>query len=97
MSVLVSLDLKIKPESAEELKQWFRDETPNTRGFDGCNWVTCHVDQEDPNHLLVLGNWDSRQHHEKYLAWRTERGDLEKIMGWFAEEPTANYLDDFEA
>jgi quinol monooxygenase YgiN len=66
-------------------------------GFDGCNWVTVHIDQEDPNHLLVLGNWESRQHHEQFLAWRAERGDLEKFMAWFAEEPTANYFDDFEA
>ena len=41
--------------------------------------------------------WDSRQHHEKYLAWRTERGDVQKLMGWFDGEPTASYLDDFEA
>ena len=96
MSVLVSLALKVKPENAEEVKNWLRDETDHTRGFDGCNGITIHSDQDDSNHLLVLGDWDSRQHHEKYLSWRVEKGDVEGLMGWIAEEPTASYFDKVE-
>lgn len=96
MSVLVSLDLTVKPENAEELKNWFRDETQHTRGFDGCNGISIHSDQDDPNHLLVLGDWDSRQQHEKYLSWRAESGDVEKFMGWLAGEPTSGYFDKVE-
>ena len=79
-----------------ELKSWFRAETRHTREFDGCNWITIHTDQDDPNHLLVLGNWDSRAHHERYLAWRSESGHIKTIMGWIDGTPTAQYFEDFE-
>ena len=93
MSVLVTLSVKAKPENADELRNWFRDEIRHSRGFDGCNEITVHVDQDDPNHLFVLGNWDSRQQHEKYVAWRAEKGDVDKIVGWLAGELVAHYFD----
>ena len=93
MSVLVSLSVKAKPENLEELRTWFRDEINHSRGFDGCNEITVHVDQDEPNHLFVLGNWDSRQQHEKYVSWRAEKGDVEKFMGWLADDIAAHYFD----
>jgi len=33
------------------------------------------------------------QQYEKYLAWRTERGDIEKLSGWLAGEPSIRYFD----
>ena len=93
MSVLVTLDLKVKPENVGDLKNWLRDELHHTRGFDGCGGITIHSDQADPNDLVFVVNWDSRQHHEKYVSWRMERGDMEKLMGWLAGEPTIRYCD----
>ena len=95
MSVLVTLDLKVKPESVGDLKNWLRDELHHTRGFDGCGGITIHSDQDDPNGIVFVENWASRQHHEKYLSWRTERGDMQKLMGWLAGEPTMRYFDNF--
>lgn len=93
MSVLVTLDLKVKPENVGDLKNWLKDELHYTRAFDGCAGITIHSDQDDPNHLVFVENWDSRQHHEKYVSWRGERGDMEKLMGWLAGEPTMSYFD----
>jgi len=88
MAVLVTLDLKVKPENAEDLKNWLRGELHHTRGFDGCIGITIHSDQDDPNHLLIVEHWDSRQQHGKCVSWRTDRGDLEKLMGWLDGEST---------
>ena len=93
MSVLVTLDFNVKPGNVGDIKEWLRGELHHTRGFDGCNGLTIHSDQDDPNHLVFVENWDSRQHYEKYLAWRTERGDLEKLVGWIAGEPNIRYFD----
>ena len=93
MSILVTLDLKVKPENADELKNWLRDELHFTRGFDGCNGITIHRNQDDPNNLVFVANWDSQSHHEKYVARRTERGDSVKLMGWLAGEPSLRYFD----
>jgi len=93
MSVLTSLVVKAKPENAEELKGWFSQEADHTRAFEGCRRVTIHADLDDPTQLLVLGEWDSRQQHEAYVAWRSEKGDVGKFMEWLAAEPTAHYFD----
>ena len=93
MSVLVTLDFNVKPGKVGELREWLRGELHHTRAFDGCNGITIHSDQDDPNHVVFVENWDSRQHYEKYLAWRTERGDLEKLVGWIAGEPSIRYFD----
>ena len=93
MSVLVTLGLKVTPGNFGDLKNWLRAELHHTRGFDGCGGITIHSDQDDPNHLVFVENWDSRQHSEKYLSWRTERGDMQKLMRWLAGEPTMRYFD----
>ena len=93
MSILVTLAFKVKQENAGDLKNWLRGELHHTRGFDGCGGITIHSNQDDPTDIVFVENWDSRQHHEKYLSWRTERGDMEKLMGWVAGEPTMRYFD----
>jgi quinol monooxygenase YgiN len=93
MSVLVTLDLRVKPENAGDLKNWLRGELHHTRGFDGCNGITIHTDQDDPNRFLFVEDFDSRQQYEKYLAWRMERGDGEKMMAWLVGEPSVRYYD----
>ena len=95
MSVLAMMTVKVKSEYKADFENWFKEETKHTRGFEGCNSVTIHRDQTNPNHMLFLGDWDSRQHHENYLAWRSERGDMEKLMAWF-EEPAAFYFDEVQ-
>ncbi len=93
MSVLVLLEMNVKPENVEDIRNFFRDKLHHTRGFDGCNGLTVHRNQDDPNTMVAVEDWDSRQHYEKYLAWRTERGDLEKLGGWLTGEPSIRHFD----
>ncbi len=93
MSVLVILELNLKPEHIKDLKNYCRDELFQTRGSDGCNSITVHENQVDPNNMVVVENWYSKQQHEKYHAWRTERGDIDKLMSWVASPPSIRYFD----
>jgi quinol monooxygenase YgiN len=93
MSVIVTLHLKVKPGNFDALKNWLRDELPHTRGFDGCNGITIHRNQDDGDSLVFLEDWDSRPQYEKYLTWRAERGDVEKLAGWLAGEPPFTVWD----
>lgn len=95
MSVLAILNFKLKPENVDDLKNWFKNELQHTRAFDGCNELTVHRNQDDPNNLVIVESWESRSHYEKYLAWRVERGDVEVLTAWLAEEPTFSYFDNF--
>ena len=83
----------MKLENADDVTNFLRDELHATRGFDGCNGLTFHRNQDDPNTMVAVEDWDSRQHYEKYLAWRTERGDLDKLVGWILGDPSIRYFD----
>ncbi len=93
MSVLVLVEFNVKPGHAGDVANLVKELLPDTRGFDGCNGLTLHRNQDDSNNMVFVEDWDSRQHYEKYLAWRTERGDLEKLLGWLVGEPSFRYFD----
>ncbi len=95
MSVLVAMSMDVKPESRDQLEGWLKAETRHTRAFEGCISVSIHVDQQNPHHLFVLGHWESPEHHEQYMAWRAEKGDVEELMAWMATPPTAHRYDEF--
>ena len=92
MSVLVILEVNAKPENSGDLINYMKDELHHTRGSDGCNGITVHRNQDDPNNIVIVEDWDSRPQYEKYLAWRKERGDLDKMAGWIAGEASIRYF-----
>ena len=93
MSVLVLLEVSLKPENVNDFTNFMKNELHGTRGFDGCNGLTVHKNQDDSNNMVIVEDWDSRQQYEKYLAWRTERGDMEKLAPFFAGAPSIRYFD----
>ncbi len=48
------------------------------RAYVGCRLLDILIDQNTPRLVLFYELWDSRRHQEKYLAWRTETGLMEK-------------------
>ena len=93
MSVLVLLEISAKPENIGDLTDFLKSELHATRGFDGCNGLTFHKHQDDPTTIIAVEDWDSRQQYEKYLAWRTDRGDFEKLVGWMHGDPSIRFFD----
>ena len=46
--------------------------------------------------MLFYEVWDSRDHQEKYLAWRTETGLMDKLGPFLTAPPTISYYDQFD-
>ena len=93
MSVLVLLEINVKPGSMDDLTTYLRDGLHHTRGSAGCNGLTVHKGQDDPNNLVIVESWDTREQYETYLNWRAERGDLEKMSAWVDGPPSIRYFD----
>ena len=93
MSVLVLLEMKMKPENVDDLTDCLKSELHATRGCDGCNGLAFHRNQDDPNTMIAVEDSDSRQQYKKYLAWRTDRGDFEKLTGWMEGDPSIRFFD----
>lgn len=93
MSTAVVIDIKIKPESIAEAKAFIKEVLPDTRAYEGCQSLEVYENQEGEGSMLFYSIWDSRQHHETYLAWRQETGAFDQLMTMVAEPPTFRYFD----
>jgi quinol monooxygenase YgiN len=95
MSCQVILEFSAKPDCVDKVRAWLKGVLPDTRSFPGC--VTLHViqNQEDPTGIMIVEQWDSRQDYEKYLAWRTERGDMVEFGAMMAGPPNIRFFDYF--
>ena len=92
MACHVLLEVTIKEACHDKLKAKFIELLPDTRSFDGCFNIYITQDQDKPDKLVIVEIWESRSHYEKYLAWRTERGDMD-VLGEMMENPTWHFLD----
>ncbi|SHJ56603.1 MULTISPECIES: putative quinol monooxygenase [Cycloclasticus] len=92
MSINVILDLQVSTENREKLLNTFEAILPDTRAFKGCQEIVVTSNDDDPLNIVVLEKWDSREDHKSYMAWRSERGDLEKLGTLLTAPPTTKYL-----
>lgn len=93
MAITVLLDMNVQPGKSDDMITWMRTNLPESQQRPGAGKIEMIVDQEDPNHIIIYEVWDSRADQEAYLAWRTERGDLEVLGAMFASPPTFTFFD----
>jgi len=46
---------------------------------------------------VLIESWDSREHYEKYFAWRQESGALAALGEMLAGPPNLRYFDEVDA
>ena len=93
MSVLFILELNIEPGEVDRYLGQFPNVLPDTRAFEGCEKITVHQNADDPSDVVLLEWWASKEAHQKYMAWREERGDIEKLMQGLTGPPKTRYFD----
>jgi len=67
------------------------DGLTKTRTYDGCQSIRCFEGEE--NTLVIFQQWDTKDHHSKYLKMRMEEGLLGKIKETLREEMSIVHLD----
>ena len=97
MAVLVLLEGKAKPESLDRLKAALPGLFAETRRYEGCRGITAHTGTDDALGVVFVEHWDTRAHHERYLAWRTETGVIAELVGMLEAPPSIRYFDPIEA
>lgn len=86
MSICVLLTLKPKEGMFEELENVLKAILPDTAARDGAELISCSSDA-DSNTIIVYELWDKIESQQAYLAWRGERGDLDKLGALLSEPP----------
>ncbi len=97
MSTTVVLHLTILPDHLDAIRTGIQESLKATREFDGCQSITLHQDQDDPCSLVLLQQWDSRDHYQKYYDYVVSSGAMEQMMPAFSAEPVLKFLDAVDA
>ena len=93
MAVTVLLELQAQGDKVDALLNTFKEILPDTRAYDGFVGIELVQNQDDPTNVILIERWQTRQHYEKYLAWRTETGALEALGAMLAGAPSIRYFD----
>ena len=93
MPITVTLTFSVKPDRAEEFKSLLESLLPDTRAYDGCLSVVVYQDQDDAGSIMLVEDWTTKEHQQKYQAWRDETGIGEVVGPFLAGEPKFRYLD----
>ena len=96
MSVLCILELNIEPDQVDQYLGQFPNVLPDTRAFEGCEGISVHQNQDNPSDVVLVERWASKDAHLKYMSWRQERGDVEKLMQGLAGEPKFRYYENLD-
>lgn len=92
MSIDVTLELQVGAENREALLNTLEAILPDTRAYKGCQSIVVTSNDDDPLNIVLFEKWDTRADHESYVAWRAERGDLEKMGALLAARPVSKFL-----
>ncbi len=92
-TTVVLLEVQVKPECVEEVKAFLKEALPDTRAYDGCQGIDIYGNLDESSNLVFYERWDSREHYQKYLNWRTETGAFEQLGSKLASPPSIRYYD----
>ena len=93
MTVNVFVEGQLKVGERDWFTEICREAFKVTRDFDGCKHIDLVYNTEDGNSWVFNETWESKDHYDKYLKFRTEDGTLEAIAGLCEEAPSIKNFD----
>lgn len=75
--VTITFEFRLKPEAVQPFLQgapMLFQGTAEAPGFRGIRVVQ---NKDDPTLIMFIERWDSEEDYRNYVAWRTERGEMD--------------------
>jgi len=91
--VTVIVEIRAKKGTGDDLVSTFKRFLPFTRESNGIISIELIQNQDDPDALLFIERWETRNHYEQYLAERTEDGALEALAELIEGDLIIRYFD----
>lgn len=88
----ILLTLKIAPDRLAEFEAMMDVEAPLTRAFEGCEMFEIYVLDAASGDVLFIEHWRTEADSQAYGAWRTERGDMDRLGAFFTGPPARAVL-----
>ena len=93
MTVSVILEGTLKDGEIEKFTGICKKAFEVTRAFDGCQGIDLAYNTENPKNWIFTEVWDSKQHYEKYLQFRTVDGTLDAVASLCEDAPSIRIFD----
>ena len=93
MTVSVLLEGVLKEGLVDEFVEICKGAYPVTRAYDGCKGINLTLNVDDSRNFVMTETWDSKEHYEKYLAFRTEDGTVGAITSMCETGPDIRIFD----
>ena len=93
MAVTIILEIQAKKGTGNDLLATMKGILPETRNYDGCIGLNVYQNQDDSDVMVLVENFESKAHYEKYLAWREETGVLQKLGAALEGPPSIRFFD----
>ena len=97
MGLLVVLEIRAAEGRGDDLVALLRDTLPDTRARQGCEGVTVHRDVDEPDAIVLIERWATREDDTAYREWRAGEGATPGLGALLAGPPTIRYFDDVDA
>lgn len=91
MTVVVMLTLKAKEDQYDQLCATMAAILPDTAKRDGALLIRAGGDAGSKT-VTVYEEWDRIESQQAYMAWRTERGDIDTLVAMLREPPQVDVL-----
>ena len=93
MSTFVLIVGNAKPDKIADIKSWMAQVLPHGRSYDGCQGVDALFNMDEPEDFVVVQQWESRGHYEKYLQWRADTGEVANLVSMLTGPPSIRYYE----
>ena len=90
---MVWVDLKPGDVGCQPILDFLTEILPDTRSFDGCQDLKVYI-EGDGEGMVFIEYWDSAEHYQRYLNWRTETGVLDRLVEMLAAPPVIRIAED---
>ena len=90
---MVWVDLKPGDGGCQPILDFLTEILPDTRSFDGCQDLKVYI-EGDGEAMVFIEYWDSAEHYQRYLSWRTETGVLNRLVERLAAPPVIRIAED---
>ena len=87
MTTLVLLELHLDPAQRDTAPAGIDETLVATRKWPGNQGIEVRVDDDDPDHIMVVEHWATTEDHAAYAEWRTTPEGASRLREIVARPP----------
>jgi quinol monooxygenase YgiN len=94
MSTFITNELHAKPGRGSDVLALLLELSAESAGRPGCQHISIRRNQDDPDDVMGITQWEARQNWDHYLAWRTANGFTATFEQMLVQPMMIRYWDE---